>query len=156
MACTLLPLLLVFRFVFDVDAGVCPPPGKISPCSCSDLGSEGLVVQLQCQSVNLDDAKASQILDTMLSWPRASPLRLLTMYNNRLTLVPTQLPKFPMLNKIDLSYNQITSIKSNAFNFSSTTLTWLNLNNNPISSIQKGAFQGNIKSNCTKYCIVPI
>ena len=139
-----LPMLLfivVVAAVVEVMAGVCPPPGEIAPCSCTDLGNEGLVVQLNCRSVNLDDARASQILDTMLSWPRASPLRLLDMFNNRLTRVPSQLPKFPMLNNIDLSYNQIASIKSNTFNFSST-LSSLNLNFNPISSIQKGAFQG--------------
>ena len=138
---SLLLLLLLLLLCFDTEAGVCPPPGKTVPCSCTDLDSEGLVVQLNCRSVNLDDAKAGQILDTMLSWPRASPLRLLDMFNNRLTRVPSQLPKFPMVNNIDLSYNQIASIKSNTFNFSST-LTSLNLNFNPISSIQKGAFQG--------------
>lgn len=135
--------LLLFCFVFGAAmAGVCPPPGEISPCSCRDLGSDGLVIQLNCRSASLDDAKASQILDTMLSWPGVSPLRLLDMLDNRLTRVPSQLPQFVLLNSIDLSNNLITNVEANAFNFSTATLTSLSLSSNSISSIQEGAFQG--------------
>lgn len=136
--------LLLFCFVFGAAmAGVCPPPGEISPCSCRDLGSDGLVIQLDCRSASLDDAKASQILDTMLSWPGVSPLRLLDMLGNRLTRVPSQLPQFVLLNSIDLSNNLITNVEANAFNFSTATLASLSLSSNSISSIQEGAFQGN-------------
>ena len=58
--------LLLLSFVGKSVGGVCPPPGEISPCICGDLGSEGLVVQLSCQGTNLDDSRASQILEKML------------------------------------------------------------------------------------------
>ena len=135
--------LLLISVVFPwAMAGVCPPPGEIFPCRCSDLGSEGLVVQLNCTNSNVDDDTASQILNKLISWPRVSPLRLLDFSFNRLTRVPTQLPQFSMLNNIDLSNNQIISIESNAFNFSSSTLTSLSLSSNPITTIEEGAFQG--------------
>ena len=38
--------LLLLSFVGKSVAGVCPPPGEISPCICGDLGSEGLVSNL--------------------------------------------------------------------------------------------------------------
>lgn len=136
-------LLLLFCFVGAAMAGVCPPPASISPCRCSDLGSDGLVIQLNCRSASLDDAAASQILDTMLSFPGVSPLRLLDMYDNRLSRVPSQLPQFVLLNSIDLSYNLITNVEYNAFNFSTATLTSLILSRKSISSIEEGAFQGN-------------
>ena len=59
--------LLLLSFVGKSVAGVCPPPGEISPCICGDLGSEGLVVQLSCQGTK---TWMIQILDKMLSWPR--------------------------------------------------------------------------------------
>ena len=124
-------------------AYVCPPPDEISPCSCSDLGGDGLTVQLLCANLNLNDTTASDILNTMITWPRVSPLRRLEMQSNRLTKVPTQVTQFPLLNYIDLSSNAITSIESSAaFNFSVATLTYLSLKNNKITYIQDGAFQG--------------
>ena len=133
--------LLLLSFVRKSVGGVCPPPGEISPCICGDLGSEGLVVQLSCQGTNLDDSRASQILDKMFSWPRVSQLRLLDFSNNRLTKVPSQLPQFALLNSIHLENNQITSIDAGAFNLVST-FTRLNLDSNPITTIQEEAFQG--------------
>ena len=142
---TMVNLLLLLLFVTHSMAGVCPPPGKISPCSCSDLGNEGLVVQLNCVASNLDDSRASEILNTMISWPRVSPLRLLDFSRNLLTRIPKQLTQFDMLNSIALDNNQISTIESGAFNFSSETLTRLSLSSNPITTIQEGAFQGILK-----------
>jgi hypothetical protein len=140
----LLLIIVVVLIVSAVDeamAGVCPPPGEIAPCSCTDLGSEGLVIQLNCYNMQLDDEMASQILDKMISWPRVSPLRRLDFSSNQLTRIPTQLPKFPMLNYVSLDGNQIASIDTKAFDLE-TTFTSLTLNNNPITSVKEGAFQG--------------
>ena len=142
----LLVIIVVVLIVAAVDeamAGVCPPPGEIAPCSCTDLGSEGLVIQLNCRSANLNDARASQILDKMISWPRVSPLRYVDFSYNQLTKVPNQLPQFGLLNNVNLNANQITSIKANAFDFVAT-FTSISLNSNPITSIQEGAFQGKL------------
>ena len=134
-------VVFISAFGDEAMAGVCPPPGEIAPCSCTDLGSEGLVIQLNCFNTQLDDEMASQILDKMISWPRVSPLRRLDLSSNRLTRIPTQLTKFPMLNYIELGGNQIASIEAKAFNLE-TTFTSLNLNSNPIASVEEGAFQG--------------
>jgi len=139
-----LPMLLFIVVVAAVDetmAGVCPPPGEIAPCSCTDLGNEGLVVQLNCRNVNLDDARTSQILDKMISWPRVSPLRYVDLSFNQLTKIPNQLPQFSLLNNVNLEANQIASIEADAFDFVAT-FTSLSLNSNPITSVQEGAFQG--------------
>ena len=135
-------LLFCFVLVNEAMAGVCPPPGEISPCTCSDLGSEGLVIQLQCHNTAIEDEKASEILDKMIQWPRVSSLRRLELSNNRLTRVPSQLSQFQMLNYVDLSANQISSIEANAFNLV-TTFNTINLASNPITSIQDEAFKGN-------------
>ena len=134
--------LLLLLFVGQTMAGVCPPPGEISPCSCSDLGSDGLVIQLSCSSKSLVDSRASEILNTMLSWPGVSPLRSVNFYYNSLTRIPSELSLFPLLNTIRLDNNAISSISTNAFNFSTATLTSLNLDSNQITAIQDGAFQG--------------
>ena len=136
-------LMLMGLLIGNCAAYVCPPPDEISPCSCSDLGGDGLTVQLRCINSNLNDTRANDILETMITWPRVSPLRHLEMQNNRLTKVPTQVAQFPLLNYIDFSNNQIAAIESaGAFNFSVATLTYLSLKNNRIIFIQDGAFQG--------------
>ena len=140
-------VVLIAAAVDEAMAGVCPPPGEIAPCSCTDLGSEGLVIQINCHSTQLDDEMASQILDKMLSWPRVSPLRRLDLSSNRLTRIPIQLTNFSMLNYVELGGNQIASIEAKAFDLE-TTFTWLNLNSNPITSVQEGAFQGTVKHKC--------
>ena len=69
-------ILLLISVVFAwAMAGICPPPGEISPCRCCDLGSKGFVVQPNCAHSNVDDDTASQILNKLISWSRVSPIR---------------------------------------------------------------------------------
>ena len=122
-------------------SSACPNSTDILPCTCQESGSAGLI-ELDCFSREINDLRASQILDVFLSSTEATnSLEWVYFYNNLITRVPDQIKFFPRLVYITLNYNLITSIESGTFNFSST-LDYLGLDANQIVSIEPGTFQG--------------
>lgn len=166
MVLMLSSLLLIAVVVGEVTDSVCPQT-DIFPCRCSDFIKGG--TQLECHpqhaSNKVNDTKISEILDTMLSLEQpggSDGLRDLQI-SSLLTHIPSQLSQFTTLGRVNLMFNEITTIESNAFNFSNTAVVFLRLDANPITTIQPGAFQGTmytirifiltINNLCYTYCI---
>ena len=100
---------------------------------------------LNCQSLNLTDSQASDILDAYLSTPDVSPVGVLYLNGNRLlTHIPIQINSFTPLSEAFLSYNSFTSIESGLFNLkdAANPLASLYLNSNQLTTIAPGAFKG--------------
>ena len=126
-----------------VDAAVCPSANVILPCTCSQYTTN--TTTLNCNSLNLIDSQASEILDAYLSSPGVSPVGQLYLSNNRLlTRVPVQVKSFNQLRLAYLYSNAITSIESSAFNASDAAnpLQYLELYGNQLTTIEPGAFKG--------------
>jgi Leucine-rich repeat (LRR) protein len=92
----------------------------------------------------------SAILSGILSDSGASPTSVLYLNNNSLTKVPEEIRLFKELVNVDLSFNQIDSVPTGSFDLSplfpsNNTQRELNLNYNPLDSIESEAFQGLIE-----------
>ena len=123
----------------DVSRGgvVCPSASSISPCTCHTYDPDS--VKLHCFNLGLSDSQMSKILNNFLNPNRTSPLVHLYAYNNNLTKIPSEISKFTSIQWIGLASNQITSIPSGAF-LSSATSFHINLESNQITSISSSAF----------------
>lgn len=101
---------------------------------------------LDCNSKDLDDDNVSRILDVFTAHHSDNLLRLISLRDNRLTKVPPQIRFFSKLNRLNLGYNRLSSIKVGDFNFSSTEFNRQNvrlwLNHNEIRFIEPGALAG--------------
>ena len=143
---------------------------SIKPCICLEIPKIGnkefnsthtndtdLIwgIWLNCEDLNLDDAKMSRILNVFLSSDLNREFtRRIDLDSNQLTKIPSELSQFKRLQMVYFYYNAITSIKSgDIFNNSTSTdlastsssatrLIRLWLNNNAINHIEAGAFQG--------------
>ena len=120
---------------------ICPPPEAYAPCYCGYTSLEPNAIALTCDSFNLTDSEVSDILDTFLSTPDISPLVLLSLRNNQLTRVPSQMQLFTELQVIDLENNAITSVESGTFKFNADYLS-LSLENNQLTTIAPDSFIG--------------
>ena len=90
---------------------ICPDAQIIAPCKCERSRVDYETTSLFCEGLNLDDAKASRILDSFLRTPNVSPLSMVVLSKNQLTRVPDQLRLFNRLRSVDLSKNYIKSIE---------------------------------------------
>ena len=119
-------------------AVICPDSSVVSPCICGDNGDG--TVSLNCFARNVNDDRVSTILDSFLS-AGITPLGYLNLGYNPMTHIPSQIPSFKQLFTVGLGSNELTIIKSKAFNFNAP-LDLLDLRINSISTIEPGAFQG--------------
>jgi len=87
-----------------------------------------------------DRALMSRMLDWILL-SSAKTLKSLKVRRINITEIPSQIPSFTALERLDLLGNSISTIKSGALSFSVPVIQ-LMLSNNNISSIEPGAFQG--------------
>ena len=136
----------VFTFNSVTSVIVCPAPEDYAPCTCNEntLTNNPGTIYLDCYnkpSLNLTDARASEILDAFLTTSGVTPLGAIDMWNNLLTVVPAQIPLFPQVNYVDVGQNVIPIIKSGAFNFVKT-LTFLYISDCQVNTIEPGAFGG--------------
>ena len=127
---------------------VCPTK-NIFPCRCEDYTGNGTYGLFNCwlpQRVPVSDAQMSEMLDLFYIDATANnivPLRRMNVPGISLTRVPEQIRHLDQLNWLDLSFNQINSIRNGEFNFTAM-LRVLRLSNNNISLIEDGAFQGTL------------
>ena len=139
--------LLLFSSSVVESAVVCPPAEAYSPCKCVETAFVREIykpgtIYLQCYERNLSDSRLSDILDAFLTTPGVSPVGKLGLSFNQLTKVPKQIKLLPQVVAVDLKGNNISSIESGAFNF--TTLQFLEMQKSQVVNIAPGAFQGNI------------
>lgn len=115
--------------------------GDYSRFSCVNLR------RLILNGDQLGDATVASILNSVASSPSAaSSLELLWLTGNLLTLIPkSQLEHFTHLMRLDLSNNNFPIIPEGSFVFNNP-VDYLYLENDTISSIQPGAFQGILSS----------
>ena len=121
-------------------AVICPSASSISPCKCSASSIDPNGLFINCFDFGLSDSQMSSILDVLLNSNGTSPLVHLSGSYNNLKEIPSQISKFNSIQKIDLSSNQITSIPSGAFSFSSATSVYIYLQSNQITSIEPNTF----------------
>ena len=122
-----------------VPPAICPRnTNSFKPCGCTPLNSPR-GVELNCRSRGLDDVKIIQVLNNFKP-KEGSPLISFNAFNNSLTKVPAEISKFPSLLTINLNYNQIKSLPSNAFNLPDVKNIRINLSTNEIDSVASGAF----------------
>ena len=114
----------------------CPQSAAISPCKCSKSMNG---ININCKNQSLSDSQLSTILNVFLS-PGISPVTQLDASYNKLTKIPSQIPNFTSLQFIQLNSNQITSIPSGTFNYPSTTYLMVDLSWNQIRDISSCAF----------------
>ena len=131
---------------------VCPNPSDYFPCKCEPevFFSNGTLIELNCRDKNLNDSRISEILDSFLSAPEVTSLVILNLGSNQLTRVPDQVRRFDRLESIYLEKNIINIVHSGAFVFpvesSNQQRVEIRLNQNEISQVEPGAFQGNIQN----------
>ena len=116
--------------IFDLFYGsqsavICPAATVFSPCSCDEYKGNSGTIELNCGGNNVDDTRLSAILDTLLTTPGVSPVGALMLWNNLLTRVPDQIPRFTQLVVVDLNYNKIRSLPTAAFKFTATLVSVL-------------------------------
>ena len=129
---------------------VCPEPSDYLPCECiADDESNESLIKIDCSSQNINDAKASNILNAFLSNPEViSPLLSVDLQQNQLTAVPDQLRLFEKLVRVNLNQNRISTVKTGSFVFvprnhqEDRSRMDVYLNENQISTIEPDAFQG--------------
>ena len=104
------------------------------------LSSGGLKTFKFNFSVTHTDASVSRMLDWILL-SSAKTLETLIIDSIGITEIPSQIPSFTALKRLDLDRNSISTIKNGALRFSVPVSTlWLRYNQ--INSIESGAFQG--------------
>ena len=93
---------------------IMPEAEDILPCFLGP-NNEITAFHVHCNDKNLNDSRMAQILDVLLNTPRLVPLiKILYMRGNSLTKVPDQLVLFDRLRQIDLSNNNISSVQKGA------------------------------------------
>ena len=133
---------LVFKvLLFSKISAQCPPEESYSPCNCYDNDFDDGALKIDCDSRDLDDQKASDILDNIIAnLGSSSPLRALRMENNQLTKVPDQIKLLPALQQLYLYQNDIEVITAGSLTFDSAEdLVGLGTK---IKTIEPGAFVG--------------
>ena len=90
---------------------------------------------------SIDNPAASRILNWLIK-SSADTLSTLYLDSNSLTDVPPQIPSLNKLVFLEMSFNQIKTIRTGELRFNSA-VTNLHLRSNVIDTIQSGAFQGN-------------
>ena len=137
-------LLSLSSLVVNADV-VCPSADVIEPCNCTEYPNKPDIAFLECPSRNVNDLRASEILDAFLTTPGVSPFVGFNLWGNRLTRVPDQTKLFDQLIYVFLNNgNSITSIELGTFNFpdAANPLQWLWLQDNQVTTIAPGAFKG--------------
>ena len=115
--------------IFDLFYGsqsavICPAATVFSPCSCDEYKGNSGTIELNCGGNNVDDTRLSAILDALLTTPGVSPVGALMLWNNLLTRVPDQIPRFTQL-VVDLNYKKNPSLPTAAFKFTATLVSVL-------------------------------
>ena len=123
----------------ETKSNYCPDEPVIAPCICENYGTGESSFWLDCSSQDLDDSQVDRMLKSIVYSPQ---LRLLNLRGNRLTKVPSQIRLFPNLNRLNLGNNKIKSIRVKDFNFSQSATVELWLNNNQLTIIEPGSFNG--------------
>ena len=136
---------------------VCPDSVIYSPCDCTEYtGAQAFTFVtslLDCSNRNLNDSKVNDILNAFISNPLVSPLNQLLLYGNQLTRVPQQIPQFRWLTFVNINNNQIPTVELAAFNFHTEKLNLIDLSDNQITNIKPNAFQGIFYLNILKELI---
>lgn len=137
--CSLSSLLLEVKATV-----VWPPEETVSKYFCKEYKEKPGTIELLWVSSSMGDVKVSEVLNLMLTTSAAvSPLGKFLVGRKILTHIPDQIRQFPQLDFVLLSDNNITSIVSEAFNFTSK-LRYLSLGDNQLTTIAPGAFQGKL------------
>ena len=123
----------------SIAALVCPETALIAPCTCT-AQTDGTAF-LNCNSKRIGDSVMNTILDDYLATENVLSLGRVDLSVNVLEHFPVQLNRFPDLNVVSLKGNLIITIPSAAFKFTRTPVN-LDLSDNRINAIGKGAFQG--------------
>jgi hypothetical protein len=121
-------------------AVTCPAEDDYAPCGCTEESSGAIYVN--CNTRSMTDSMASSVLQAFLNTPGVSPVFYLDFAYNHLTKVPDEFRLFDQIHNVNLRWNKIHSIPSKAFLFSKSFRNHLTLENNQISAIGAGAFQG--------------
>lgn len=144
-----------FKFIFvvsflslsalKVDALICPPAESYYPCQCAQIGTAPTLgydtLLLSCQGQNLNDLRASEILNAFLA-PGVSKLGMIQFGDNKLTYVPRQIKSFYSLIFINLENNAIETIGRSDLSFNIPTYSLSLSNNVKITTIAPFAFEG--------------
>ena len=115
------------------------------------MQTNGTLVSLECTNKNLGDNRASQVFkvlaadNSVTSVLRRQSLASIQIQNSGLSHIPDGLALFDRLENVDLSGNDLRTIRSGAFNFKSTLKRILDLSRNRLNTIEPEAFQGKIK-----------
>ena len=120
----------------------CPNPKSIAPCVCNNIGSPKGTVVVDCTGTNSTDAHTETVLNLFLTTPGLGPVGAVALVG--LTSIPTQISKFDKLSMVSLLDNNIQTIPTGAFNFSSSQNSqfMISLKGNQLTSVQPGAFDG--------------
>lgn len=132
----------LITLVFTVVSGQCPPVEEYSPCICRDDIFDDGALLLNCDSRNLDDQTASDLLDSFLAHQGDGQpvIRALRMEYNFLTKIPEQIKLFSELQELYLYENDIETISTGSLTFNAAEkIVGLGTK---IKTIEPGAFVG--------------
>ena len=117
-------------------------PSELNQIPFPDLRSAKLK-SLELWENEISDEKADEIVAKLAASTSANSLEELSLYSNSLTRIPSQVGSaLPKLKEILLDNNKISHISSSSINVTSSNLKKLNLYENGIKTIERGAFVG--------------
>ena len=107
----------------------------------------GLVVLYSAKGIELTTGSGSSLTQFPAGVSRFTDYVAITLNSNMIASIPVGVFKNSINTvRISLSSNQLTSLPSGVLNFPLATDISVSLDNNPISSIEAGFFQGTVHS----------
>jgi hypothetical protein len=120
----------------------CPPAADISPCTCafsSSSSAEATRLVISCVDQSLDDETMASKLSKCPSSSYSVDTFILD--GNALTVVPSALIDYPLLDRLSLANNKITSVKKGQLTLSAA-IVQLDLSSNAIDAIDTDSLPG--------------
>ena len=124
----------------------CPPAVDISPCTCafsSSSSAEATRLVISCLDQSLGDETMASKLSKCPSSSYSVDTFILD--GNALAVVPSALTDYPLLDRLSLANNKITSVKKGQLTLSAA-IVQLDLSSNQIDAIDADSLPGDFIS----------
>ena len=105
----------------------CPSATLLDTCTCAVSTQYPGTVDIDCAGKRVGNDRMTSIISNL---PATTPIGILNLNGNDLTVVPPGMAKFMTIAELNLAANQISLVNNGALAVNSSTLMKLNLSNN--------------------------